>query len=105
MCTDANRDVVRSSRRRKYDMVVVRDGGEVLVFPLPKRGEDFERAPAGPLQDRYINDPNVDIHVDIITDDEGVVAYTLIIRMCVRFIEKPYLTHYSRCVNTQSRYS
>ena len=50
VCTDAIRDVVRSSGRRKYDVVVVRDG-EVLVFPLPKRGEDFERAPAGPSLD------------------------------------------------------
>ena len=50
VCTDDIRDVVRSSGRRKYDVVVVREG-EVLVFPLPKRGEDFERAPAGPSLD------------------------------------------------------
>ena len=50
VCTDVIRDVVRSSGRRKHDVVAVMDG-EVLVFPLPKRGEDFERAPAGPLLD------------------------------------------------------
>ena len=31
-------------------MVVMRDG-EVSVFPLPKRGDDFARAPAGPSLD------------------------------------------------------
>ena len=45
--TDAIRDVVKSLGRRKYKVVAVRNG-EVLVFRLPKRGEDIERAPAGP---------------------------------------------------------
>ena len=40
VCTDAIRDVVKSLGRRKHDVVVMRDG-EVCVFPLPKRGENF----------------------------------------------------------------
>ena len=54
MCTDAIREVIRSLRR-KYNVVVVRDG-KVLVFPLPKRGEDFERVPAGPSLDELRQD-------------------------------------------------
>ena len=50
VCTYTARDVVGSLGQRKYDVVVVRNG-EVLVFLLPKRGESFERAPAGPLLD------------------------------------------------------
>ena len=50
VCTDAIRDVVKSLGRRKHDVVVMRDG-EVCVFPLQKRGEDFARAPAGPSLD------------------------------------------------------
>ena len=32
-------------------MVAVSRDGEVLLFPLPKRGEDFERGPVEPSLD------------------------------------------------------
>ena len=47
VCTDAIRDVAGSIGRRKWDFVVKRDGVE-YVFTLPKRGDEFERAPLGP---------------------------------------------------------
>ena len=48
VCTDAIRDVVISIGCRKWNVVVKRDGVE-YVFPLPKRGEEFERASLGLL--------------------------------------------------------
>ena len=86
VCTDAIRDVVRSLGRRKYDVVVVRDG-EVLVFPLPKRGEDLERAPSGPSLDEVWQDVlklykkhnksqslKTCVKLELEKEDEGVVA-------------------------------
>ena len=46
VCTDATRAVVRSIGRRKWDVVMKRNGVE-YVFPLTKRGEEFARAPVG----------------------------------------------------------